>query len=78
MTDNQPTPEQYAKLTDLTIEALRQALVTLRKLQTAVVPTRRAWLAEELQFYLRVLEHATASVEPAQTEVVFQSKGEAS
>lgn len=58
MTDNQPTPEQYAKLTDLTIEALRQALVTLRKLQGATTPTRRAKLVEETQFYLRVLEHA--------------------
>ena len=77
MTDNQPTPEQYAKLTDLTIEALRQTLVTLRKLQGATTPTRRARLVEEARFYLRVLEHAVPTpTDPADPAGEFDPRTE--
>lgn len=74
MTDNQPTAEQYAKLTDLNIEALRQTLVTLHKLQGAATPTRRARLVEEARFYLRVLEHTVP--EPAEPAGAFDPRTE--
>lgn len=73
MTDNQPTPEQYAKLTDLTIEALRQTLQTMRKLQNVTSPTYRARLVEEARFYLRVLEHTTAPAESEHGSAVLKN-----